>query len=182
MLWNIKWQKWTKCCWSKQLPPVFISPDHGHLQRSVKWFVTPQSTNQVYWLSMLLPRQVLCVLCCFCAYGKNPEGANQWCFVQWLYDSYSLICKEAKWQRSSPAAGPSWCNPRDSLEAAVGHACLCPELLTLTASARMTTKHLTLKTQSDDAGRAAHILHTQNNDQVLFAGPSTTRPDLKPCI
>lgn len=43
----------------------------------------------------------------FCVARRKNRGANEYCFIQGLYDSYSLIYKEAKWQESSPAAGPS---------------------------------------------------------------------------
>lgn len=34
-------------------------------------------------------------------------------FIQGLYDSYSLIYKEAKCWETNPAAGPSCCTPED---------------------------------------------------------------------
>ena len=75
--------------------------------------------------------------------GKGSRRTSVWCFLQGLYDSYSLIYKEAKRLRSSPAAGPSWCNPGESLESAVGHTSPCaPSHINHSISSHWTEPHL----------------------------------------
>lgn len=143
--WNIKEQNVVGRSRNAQHQPFVCPPHHDHHLCAQYCGVDyasihSQASLPKYFKSFtaIMPPQVVHLVswwfcCCFLRTERQSRRANVWCFIQWLYESYSLIYKEAKWQRSSPAAGPSWYNPWDSLEAAVGHASLCPELLPLTA-------------------------------------------------